>query len=176
MAEDEKPGVENPSMQKSLTGWLPPMKLYSFAQVPVVADFTPKSNWLSIDDIAQVTAPSFKYTTYEEYYNSVQQEYVPPQPKQYICSDGECPLCGYFGNADAEVVPANPLIDAIPGLAEKVKCPCGCNDNAPVWNVVIHLNDGAKWSREKIADWLDTLDADLRFKLPETPEITEGIS
>jgi hypothetical protein len=35
---------------------------------------------------------------------------------------------------------------------------------------IVHLNDHHRWSREQIADWLDTLDHDLRFKAPEGGE------
>lgn len=31
-------------------------------------------------------------------------------------------------------------------------------------DIVVHLNDYAKWTREEIADWLDTLDVDLSLK------------
>lgn len=32
---------------------------------------------------------------------------------------------------------------------------------------IIHLNDAHRWTREEIADWLETLDHDLTFKTPE---------
>jgi hypothetical protein len=32
---------------------------------------------------------------------------------------------------------------------------------------IIHLNDSHRWSREDIADWLDTLDVDLTIKRSE---------
>ena len=38
-------------------------------------------------------------------------------------------------------------------------------------DTIIHLNDIHKWPRERIADWLDTLDVDLSFPTPETKEI-----
>lgn len=34
--------------------------------------------------------------------------------------------------------------------------------------VVIHLNDYHHWTREKIADWLDTLDVDLTLAGPRS--------
>jgi hypothetical protein len=68
----------------------------------------------------------------------------------------------------------------IPGLQEKTKCPArnenttspavvSCNwgeTEGTVANVIMHLNDHhhGTWSREKIADWLETLDIDLQFK------------
>lgn len=64
------------------------------------------------------------------------------------------------------------LKEAIPGL-ENAKVPNGCpacvNDQRQrhVTDAVIHLNDVHKWTREEIADWLDTLDCDLSFAPPE---------
>lgn len=39
--------------------------------------------------------------------------------------------------------------------------------NVPVIDIVVHLNDHHKWSREQIADWLETQDWDLQFATPE---------
>lgn len=67
----------------------------------------------------------------------------------------------------------------IPGI-DKIKTPCpDCSQpkatsvqyNDVVWSdpeiplldVIVHLNDCHGWSREKIADWLDTKDWDLQF-------------
>lgn len=50
----------------------------------------------------------------------------------------------------------------------EIRCQCPaefpCRINDSLSNVIIHLNDGHGWSRERIADWLDTLDADLIFR------------
>jgi hypothetical protein len=32
---------------------------------------------------------------------------------------------------------------------------------------IIHINDHHKWTREAIAEWLETLDHDLTFKTPD---------
>lgn len=69
------------------------------------------------------------------------------------------------------------LTEAIPiinDLSVRVDCPTGCffrNSHTPfrdtvLW-LVIHLNDRHRWSREDIADWLETLDMDLSFPVPE---------
>lgn len=67
------------------------------------------------------------------------------------------------------------LEKAIPGLkGAKSHCPDKqCPRSAaeePLTKVIVHLNDGHKWKREKIADWLETLDCDLAFKTPEGGE------
>ena len=72
-----------------------------------------------------------------------------------------------------------------PGLSEVVPNPCDCPkgvyNRASIWDMIQHLNDSHhpdkgdsldKWTRERIADWLETLDADLtvdpeRFKEEE---------
>lgn len=43
---------------------------------------------------------------------------------------------------------------------------CATPHTKPVLEMVVHLNDTLKWSREEIADWLDTLDLDLSFGDP----------
>ena len=54
----------------------------------------------------------------------------------------------------------------------RVECPA-CWDNPerntrrhtePIGRLIVHLNDGYRWPREKIADWLDTLDIDLTLR------------
>lgn len=44
-------------------------------------------------------------------------------------------------------------------LRRNVSFPCSCGEGkvAALEEVVFHLNDHARWSRERIADWLDTL-------------------
>lgn len=59
------------------------------------------------------------------------------------------------------------LTTLMPDILADVKYPCKCGMTpATVKDVVIHLNDGEKWTRERIADWLDTLDLNLRFPTP----------
>lgn len=59
----------------------------------------------------------------------------------------------------------------VPGLDAIVKHPAGDIANT-VSAVIISLNDRHGWSRERIADWLDTLDVDLRF--PATDDAERG--
>lgn len=63
------------------------------------------------------------------------------------------------------------LLKAVPGLKHaKASCPANgqCGDTIRALpDVIIHLNDGHKWTREAIADWLETLDVDLSFAPPD---------
>lgn len=64
------------------------------------------------------------------------------------------------------------LKQSIPDI-DRMSCKHPVNGNKGyLVDVIISLNDTLKWSREKIADWLETLDLDLRFKTPE--EVKEG--
>jgi hypothetical protein len=68
---------------------------------------------------------------------------------------------------------ADRLHDLIPGANSYVRQPCTCPivSSNVLWSLVQHLNDshhpdgvplgGDKWSRERIADWLEGLDLDL---------------
>lgn len=47
------------------------------------------------------------------------------------------------------------------GKNKKVEPLPGCAYHSNLWQMVQHLNDRHMWSREKIADWMETLDIDL---------------
>lgn len=77
--------------------------------------------------------------------------------------------------------PIELMADVCPGLMAIVKCPCEGTAEifaAPpmfnnhqgfhkgkVWWIIMCLNDGAQWSRERIAEWLETLSLDLSFQV-----------
>jgi hypothetical protein len=62
---------------------------------------------------------------------------------------------------------AEQLLSVFPNLARTVSCPLGAPTFTrrlaggclarPLINQIIHLNDSHGWSRERIADWLETL-------------------
>lgn len=58
---------------------------------------------------------------------------------------------------------AHELPHLFPGLREVVSCP-ECQTPESVFSVIQHLNDfHSGWSRERIADWLESLDTDLNM-------------
>lgn len=69
--------------------------------------------------------------------------------------------CGEFPQTDFEELSAS-----LPGSHVSVDCPV-C-DKSPhrelLPDIIIHINDEHHWTREQIADWLETLDIDLEFK------------
>lgn len=72
---------------------------------------------------------------------------------------------------------ANEMSRYIPDIRKKVKYPCTCGEMGSIWYVIQHLNDDHHpnsepddpWTRERIADWLDEVDADLTFD-PDLPK------
>lgn len=61
--------------------------------------------------------------------------------------------------------------EAVPAIdSHKAQCPHDECDRASIFHLVILLNDTHEWSRREIADWLETLDADLTFPMPEGKE------
>lgn len=57
------------------------------------------------------------------------------------------------------------LADLVPALAnEQVACPACKHPLRTLARRIIHLNDQHKWTREQIADWLDTLDIDITLQ------------
>lgn len=78
------------------------------------------------------------------------------------------------------------LADVVPGINQiAVKCPDGNElPFSSLWlypqtllSIVMHLNDDHRWTREQIADWLETLDYDLTIRpaatrQPMMPELS----
>lgn len=71
------------------------------------------------------------------------------------------------------------LAEKLPGVDEIVKHPPAadtnklnvfCDSASRLKNMIMHLNDHHKWTREQIADWVDSLDIDTRFKTAEELE------
>lgn len=52
----------------------------------------------------------------------------------------------------------------LPGVNELVKNPM-TDALSTLREVIINLNDRHKWTREQVADWIETLDIDTRFKV-----------
>ncbi len=70
----------------------------------------------------------------------------------------------------------NLLASELPGISLQVKHP-ETGKMLPLYNVIMNLNDYYKWSREKIADWIENVcdTKDISFKTPKGlgNEITE---
>jgi hypothetical protein len=83
------------------------------------------------------------------------------------------PSGNFTTNPAAEMYPAKSAPDRrvkqLPALDEIVKNPVTRNTGT-LRSVIISLNDGSKWTREAIADWLETLDIDISFKTKENDE------
>ncbi len=71
----------------------------------------------------------------------------------------------YYGGPGAELSYNKRLseVNKLPGLREVVKHPVD-GRMLELETAIINLNDSHQWTREQIADWLETLDVDLRFK------------
>lgn len=69
------------------------------------------------------------------------------------------PAAGVYSNS----VGRSPVVSKLPGIRKLVKHPVLKIDYY-LEDAIINLNDSYKWTREQIADWLETLDIDLRFK------------
>lgn len=75
----------------------------------------------------------------------------------------------------------------LPGINARVRPPCFVEGSDCPWythynnsgqnqkkvvlrETIMHLNDEHKWTREAIADWIETLDVDTTFRIPEGEE------
>ena len=61
----------------------------------------------------------------------------------------------------------NTALDLVPGLSVKVKHPM-TKVISPIHGIIVDLNENHDWTREEIADWLESLDVDLQFKTEES--------
>jgi hypothetical protein len=67
---------------------------------------------------------------------------------------------------NVEFHPQELLKRKIPGILEEKDCPW-CHEIDTLWEIIQHMNDEHRASRESIADWLDTLDVDITFQIGE---------
>lgn len=155
------------------------------------------ANFTFTDEPETTIKPKYYYTgTGKSYYAEqyYEEKYAPKSsgPIHGYIHDAldNCVICEAFakpypsGPPAKKSVPAA-LAESIPAIKEEVKPNCDCyktghyadkygpDYRVKIYDQVVHLNDQHRWTREAIADWLDTLDADLQFKLPESPESTE---
>lgn len=110
-------------------------------------------------------------------------EYVGPVPTPPFSSQ----MIAYWGAETAQqddyAALSRKLAEHIPDIRKVVESPCACKGytGGQIWNVIQHLNDDHhpekrvrglrvkdRWTRERIADWLDEVDADLVFD-PDLP-------
>lgn len=71
-------------------------------------------------------------------------------------------------DVDKYVICPNVLDENAPRL-EEGRAYCSKHGNS-VLGIVQHLNDACLWTREEVADWLDTLDLDLTFPAEPPPK------
>lgn len=57
----------------------------------------------------------------------------------------------------------------LPGVDQVVVNPV-TKESYKLWNVIINLNDVQHWTREQIADWVESLGINTRFTIKENHE------
>lgn len=107
----------------------------------------------------------FKWPDWPEVVISRIMPYLPPM---YITKWNK-PL--YSQGDDAQSWSSHPVFQ------KQVQHPLNSSRTDTITNIIISLNDSQKWTREKIADWLETLDAQPTFELDfeevsDTPDET----
>ena len=118
------------------------------------------------------------------FFSQMDGEYTAMMPKPeecwiFVASEG----VGKVQQPEEYARLASKLSQHIPDIRKFVKSPCGCKgmSGSQIWSLIQHLNDhhhpdrkvnGRRikdvWTRERIADWLDEVDADLVFD-PDLP-------
>lgn len=92
--------------------------------------------------------------------------YLPPAAQPIAAAEQK-----YLQTYSYPVTAAKELERVVPALGEPTLCPepgCGNHEPAapmqPIASVIVELNDRHLWTREQIADWLDTLPYDLTIQ------------
>ncbi|UTN92352.1 hypothetical protein SEA_STIGMA_104 [Streptomyces phage Stigma] len=122
--------------------------------------------WIRAYEKMPMLAPDLSYMRYTEgllnggkYHTG---KYQAPKADPYFSGPLAQPAKKAYGGKDKRV-------DELPGVKEMVKHPVtGSRDTLE--RVIISLNDSYDWSREEIANWLETLDIDITFKTKEINE------
>jgi len=92
-----------------------------------------------------------------------------PEPHKFTVEKPPVLQFGAYSGAYVGGHEEDDRVKELPALREMVKHPITQKTDR-LKSVIISLNDGAKWTREQIADWLETLDVDITFKTKESNE------
>lgn len=112
-------------------------------------------------------SPALSYLKYEMF-DGDGNKYIHPDKKDMTWTNNvgvEKLSTGKFHNS-AGAVGEDDRVSELPGLNQMVRNPV-TNKTGTLRSVIISLNDNSKWTRERIADWLDTLDVDITFRTKE---------
>jgi len=82
---------------------------------------------------------------------------------QYIAGGGTTWASSIYSGELQHEPSASALATLLPGVREKVEHPL-TKEITTLRYAIISLNDTYKWTREQIADWLETLDIDITFR------------
>lgn len=118
------------------------------------------------------------YITYDEAFSwsAIQGEIMKNIYATMIHTYSSNTLAMYSGKtgSDASHVDGYTVTSALqkvlPGVTERVAHPI-TGQQYRVQDIIPDLNDQYRWSRDQIADWLDTLDVDLTFQPPQEKEL-----
>lgn len=106
-------------------------------------------NWFNMKDVSPETV---------SWYNSIQGNALVTEKKFHN------PAADVHPMKSAKMHGEDNRVRELPALNEIVTNPV-TGHKASLKRVIISLNDGSKWTREEIADWLETLDIDISFKV-----------
>lgn len=85
---------------------------------------------------------------------------IPWKRNVHSCVNGAA-LIGFYqdvGKARHDISPYHTLRETFPILSTSAACPVRpCSLHMSVLNATVHLNDSHDWTREAIAEWVDTL-------------------
>lgn len=108
-------------------------------------------------DKNQLKTKTVKQVLYE--YQNTWAWYL--KPGEYTIKESLSIPTSALGTQGSSVL--NDMFNACPGLLEKVKSPVS-DELEEIHCIIVELNDFHGWSRQQVADWLETLDVKLEIK------------
>ncbi len=75
----------------------------------------------------------------------------------YVSLNGTCVVGAATDGLWGEGWSGHKAIMALPNISLSLRRPCDCRSDYAqyqLWQIMIHLNDDHRWTREQIADWV----------------------
>jgi len=96
-------------------------------------------------------------------YLAIKQSELTHMPASYAAGWPEYANGGLI-NPAAEHIPVSAIVTELPGVNERVTHPMRGLEYR-LADCIMNLNDEFRWTREQIADWIETLDINTTFKV-----------
>lgn len=115
------------------------------------------------NEVRKLCATMYEYGML--YHNPSNKDVPPIIPE--IITEGQIGYQSMYGKVkDRMPEPQKPLVELCPAIEAEVKHPVS-GLVMPLGFVIMNLNDHHEWTRDRVADWLETLDVDINIEVQD---------